>query len=219
MKAILLSVLVLSSGVAAEYPAQKINRADSVRFGQTQAEIERMLKAKAVPDNSGIGRPNKDFVLSHHGIKLEFDSGRLENITFNAEFDFNIPIVAFIESWRNLDAIGGIRITSGIKKPNFLEYLAAWEARAKKLGIRRYDGNELLKEGEYSVRATEQKFMDMIHISFGPERSTGKGGSWGSGCSIFFLTPDEASLYGRKPGTVDTISVTCDEFNTHARQQ
>src|ERR1044071_5309025 len=200
MKSILFAILMLSSGFAGEYPSQKINPRDSVHFGQAQAEVEHRLRKKAAPENSGIGRPGKDFVLTDRGIKL----------------DFNLPIVAFIESWMNLDPIGDLRIKRGMKKTEFLKYFEAWEGRAKKLGIRRYDGNELLKGGEYRVNITEDKLLDMIHITFGPERSTGKGGTWGSGCTIAFVTPD-ALLQVRRVGTLDTITLFCDEFNTHAR--
>jgi hypothetical protein len=216
MKSILFAILMLSSGFAGEYPSQKINPRDSVHFGQAQAEVEHRLRKKAAPENSGIGRPGKDFVLTDRGIKLDFDSGILNGITFGDDFDFNLPIVAFIESWMNLDPIGDLRIKRGMKKTEFLKYFEAWEGRAKKLGIRRYDGNELLKGGEYRVNITEDKLLDMIHITFGPERSTGKGGTWGSGCTIAFVTPD-ALLQVRRVGTLDTISLFCDEFNTHAR--
>jgi hypothetical protein len=104
-----------------------------------------------------------------------------------------------------------------MKKPEFMAYFKAWEERAQRLGVRRNDGNELLKDGEYSVSITEDELMDMVHVGFGPERSTGKGGSWGSALSVSFVTKQLEPTYGRKAGSLDSISFFCDEFNTHAR--
>jgi hypothetical protein len=83
MKSILLGILVLNTGFAGEYPSQKINPRDSVHFGQAQGEVEHRLRKKAAPENSGIGRPGKDFVLT----------GRASSWISTAAFSMALPLV------------------------------------------------------------------------------------------------------------------------------
>jgi hypothetical protein len=214
----LVFVAGLSTAFATEYPMQKVNRVNAVHFGQAQAEVEHLLEKKAVTDDSGISRAGTDFSLEAPGMKIDFDTGKLVGITFDAAYSFNEAIAMFPDAWQNLEPIGAVRMKKGMLKSEFQEYLKAWEARAKQSGARRNDGNKLLQKGEYSVRLTQDDFTDMISIGFGPERSTGKGGSWGSGCIVSFVTGKLAPMSRQKAGTLDSISVLCDEFNTHARR-
>ena len=80
---------------------------------------------------------------------MDFDSGILNGITFGDDFDFNMPIVAFIESWMNMDPIGDLRIKRGMKKTEFLKYFEAWEGRAKKL--QNVSSNRLLRAQTLTV--------------------------------------------------------------------
>lgn len=219
-KKLLVSVLLLLASalvVRAEYPAQRVNRVDSVHFGQSVGEIELILEKKALPARSSVSRRDKDFEINEGGVRLEFDSGFLRGIKFDADFSFEPPIAPYRDSWQNLDPIGGLRIRKSMGKAQFLKYLEAWEARAIKAGARRCDRDEVLKAGEYSVDGSGEDSFDMIHIAFGPQRLTGKGGKWGSGIFISFVAASEAALYGRSAGTLDSISVSCDEFNTRSR--
>jgi hypothetical protein len=204
-------------GFGQEYPAQKINRVDAVRFGQEQVEVERLLGQNARTEESVLNRAGIDYWLLTGAVKIEFDTGKLVGVTFDSDYNFNAPVAMFPEGWRNLDPIGKLRVTRGMGKADFLKYFKAWEARAKEMGAFRTERDELLRNNEYSVHLTSDELMDLIHISFGPERSTGKGGSWGSACTISFTVPQLAALEGKKPSALDSISVLCDDFNTHAR--
>jgi len=218
MKILLGLAVIAASTTAAEYPAQKVNRADYVHFGQSQAEVEALIGKKAVTEESVINRAGIDYSLSTKGVVIDFDTGKLVKVTFEADFKYYGPIAMFPETWRNFDPIGTASIKRGMPKAEFLKYFHAWEERARQAGIVKNNGNKLLTASEYSVRLTNDEFIDMIHIGFGPERSTGKGGSWGSGCSVIFVTAQDAQLTGQKTGTLNSISVLCDEFNTHARK-
>jgi hypothetical protein len=185
--------------------------------GRARGVDSGLLNKKASPDTSVIARPGKDFVLKLQGTTLHFDSGRLNDFTFDADFDFAAPIAAFREPWQNLDVIGELRIAKGMRKPAFLNYFAAWEARAKQLGAQRQEGSGLLKAGEYRVEFIQNNFTDMIHVSLGPERSTGRGGTWGSSLSFSFVKFQSSRPPNVRPGTLKSASVFCDEFNTCAR--
>lgn len=218
VRLVLIACLLVSASLsAAEFPLQKINSKVSIRFGQPQQEVEKILKRKAVPSTSPIARPAKDLVLEVKGIQLEFDSGVYNQITFEEGFDFRIPLQPFPHAWQNFDPIGELRLKAGMKKADVLAYFQAWEARARAAGAKRYDGGRLLAEGEYSVNVTSDETIDMIHIGLGPERSTGKGGSWGSAWTIFF-NGDLDKMLGRRPGTLKSVSAFADDFNTRARR-
>jgi hypothetical protein len=208
------------SAALAEYPAQRIDRTHIVRFGDALPVIEKALHRRAVaedlpPMSRGI---DKDAKIDLGAVQLTFDTGRLEEIEFEHNFDFSIPLAPFAESWCNLDPIDGLALKRGMKKADVLAYLRAWEDRAKKLGARRNDSSELRLEKEYGISQDEGELIDMVFISFGPDRPTGKGGGrWGSSCSISFVSSDLALSEGRPLGTLDSVSFSCDEFNSHAR--
>jgi len=205
---------------AEDYPIQLIDRVDAVHFGQAQVEVERMVERTAVELPPPLGGDGKHQEIDLGAVRLQFDSGRLVRIGFEREFDFGLGISAYPEAWRNFSPIiGGLHVQGGMDKLHFEEYLRSWEERAKALGGRRIERKRgyLLVKGEYSVDTTNDQFFDMIEISFGPERSTGHGGVWGDGCSINFVTQEEGRLYGEAPGTLSSISVFRDEFNTRAR--
>ena len=75
-KDVIILLAALSSAVAADYPDQRINRVDSVHFGQPQPEVERILERKALPGEPPISRAGKDYVLEAAGTKLDLLSGR-----------------------------------------------------------------------------------------------------------------------------------------------
>jgi len=220
LRSISYSVLSVTavSAFATDYPSQPINRVDVVHFGQFQTEVEKMVETAAVefPPRIRFAGDHKEIDLG--AVKLEFDTGRLVRISFERDFDYDLGISAYPESWRNFSNVGQLGVRRGMTKLQFQEYLRSWEERAKSLGARRIVRKHgyLLSTGEYSMSKTVNESIDLLHIEFGPERSTGRGGVWGDGCSVDFAT-QESIQWGQTPGTLISISVFRDEFDTWAR--
>lgn len=185
-------------------------------FGQSQIEIERLLSVKASPSTLPIARPGIDYDIMSSGFALKFDTSRLVGITFERNFAFSVNIAPFPEPWRDFAPLGSLAVKKNMHRDEFMAYLNVWEGRAYKSGARRKVGNSPLAQNEYSVGLHE----DRISISFGPDRQTKKGGTWGSSYHIHFMSPRLAALAARRGqeiNSLDSISVFCDEFNTFAR--
>jgi hypothetical protein len=216
---VFLSFAVPPTGLsAADYPSQMINRIDSVRFGDSQGDVERMVERQAEPIDPRIGLPG-DNVVELGGVRLVFDAGKLQQVIFDDSSGRDLDLTAYPEVWRNLSPIDGLGVSWGMTRAAFQRYMGAWEARAKKNGAREAEvaAGHLLGAGEYSVSTSIGATGNMTTIAFGPARATGNGNSNGDTCSISFVTSAEAAKSAQKEGTLKAIFVSCDAFNTHGR--
>ena len=223
MRILLFAVLFVTAtaaGPSGNYPELKINRVDRVHFGQSMGEVERMLEQRVQPaDTDGTSRPGIDFTVTAGSVQLDFDTGKLDRITLDYAFDFSTPLTVYAVSWRNFDAIGGLHLTKGMTKADFVKYLAAWEKRAQAKGaVRSAKHDSVLGNREYDIDSTVMEpLFDMILIGFGPGRAIGKNSSSHDSISVSFVTAGMAPVDRRKAGTLDSITFFCDEFNTRSR--
>ncbi len=223
MRILLFAVLFVTAtaaGPSGNYPGLQINRVDRVHFGQSMAEVERMLEQRVRPaDPDETSRPGIDFTMTTGSVQLDFDTGKLDRITLDYAFNFSTPLTVYAVSWRNFDAIGGLHLTKGMTKADFAKYLAAWEKRAQAQGaVRSANHDGVLRDGEYDIDSTAvEPLFDMILISFGPGRAIGANNSSHDIISVSFVTAGMAPVDRRKAGTLDSITFFCDEFNTRSR--
>lgn len=212
LASLLFIVYCVASGLrGVEYEAQQIDASHFVRFGQPLLEIEQVLQKQALPDDSGVGRMGKDLTLKIGGVKLDFDSGRLWGMTFSSS-SFFPPIAAFPAPWQNLNRVDSRILKIGMPRVEVINYIAAWESRAKVQGIRKIMSESLVSNDEYRIRYRKDSFAEYITILFGPERLTRNGGSWSSGVTLV-LSPQ----VGVNMMQLESIFIYCDEFNTRSR--
>jgi hypothetical protein len=154
-------------------------------------------------------------------VTLEFDSGRLNDITFNESFDFGIPLSPYTDEWKNPPIFADTRLRGAMPMDAFERYLARWKADLIKKGFQEVEGVHSLKENEFSMRHSQDKFSNSFHLSFGPSRQARGGGLWMSGWHFAFST-DIDVLLGRGRKAKDSlmqVSAFNDEYNTVARSQ
>ena len=201
-----------------DYPRQYLGNRIEVYFGQSMSDIEGLVGKSAAPGKSPVARPSVDYEIEIPGVNLSFDTGRLQSMRFFQPYDFRIPINSYPESWRNLDRTDDHAIRSGMTKEEFMAYLRAWQAGASEAEATYSSSDDLLQDGEYEINdGRDREIVDMVSISLGPHRRTGRGGVWGDGCHIFFVIPESSAAFSQKVGQLQSISVSCDKFNTCAR--
>ena len=122
-------------------------------FGQAQTEVERLIGSTATSPSTRPGDPLLSKPrLSLAEVGLTFDAGRLAAIDYRRIIE---PPAPFPEQWKNLVALGERRITMGMTRENFAEYLVAWQSRASGLG--------LVQGKQYTV--SEQNFEQVQSVN------------------------------------------------------
>jgi hypothetical protein len=197
---------------------QILDSGKSVFFGQSLQEAEKLFSCKAEDFHlPKISRPGIDKIIKLKNVILRFDTDRLVDIEFKHPYQFINPPTPYPEQWRNFNPIGEKRIFGGMSRDDFLSYLAAWEERAKGLGIEKTESGDRT-DNQYSMSAMHNEYMDGIHISTGSTRRTGGKGKWSDGWGLFFATTNHSKITGTTAGTLLSLSAFRDEFNTVARR-
>jgi hypothetical protein len=207
--------LICLSPVAAE---QLLDDGKVLHFGQTLDEVSAMVGGVPKDEVPPIGRKGVDKRIELRGVTLGFDTGRLDEIKFTDEYGFKNSLTPYKENWKNFEPTGKLKLSQHMTRSEFLDYLALWEEQAKRLGKTKTNEGELTA-GQYCITLTKNEFFDMVHITFGPTRSTGKGGLWADGWGISFTTGSDTEFRGVKAGILRSVTAFSDEFNTRARHQ
>jgi hypothetical protein len=202
--------------------SQILDDGKTITFGQRLEEIEGMLGSKAIDIPIRIARKGIDKILKTGNLSLEFDSGRLKSIRFEADYEFKNPLESYPEPWKNFAAIGPTKISGKMSRKEFLTYLKAWEERAKTLGADPVEPGGDLGSEQYSIAIMQEDFIgcstDMIVVNMGPSRRAGGGGLWCDGWVLFFATESDSQQSGVEVGRLQSLSAFRDEFNTVARR-
>jgi hypothetical protein len=208
--------MLTSMYVVPVLPQQPLEDGKEVRFGQPLAQVSALVGKAAVDDPSPIARRGTDKKIILKGVTLSFDSDRLNEIEFTDTYSFKNPPTPYKEIWKNFGPIQETTIRRHMTRRDFLAYLALWEDRAKTSGAKRTESDDPAV-GQYRIDYTTNSVVDMISISLGPSRSTGKGGFWSDAWTICFTTEFDRKLTGTKVGILTSLSALSDKFNTHAR--
>jgi hypothetical protein len=196
----------------------KLDGGEVVWFGQSLREIEELYSCKAIQGNLRYSRKGIDMIIKLKNVLLEFDSGRLKVIEFTHPYEFVNSLAPYKEQWKNLDPVDGTGISGGMSRVHFISYLRSWEERAKELGAKSCNFDDLFGN-QYLISFEKNTFRDMIHVSLGPSRRTGGRGRWSDGWTFFFTIDSVHKMADKKPGVLESISCFRDEFNTVARAQ
>lgn len=203
-----------------EYPAQKIdNKGSRIYFGQSQKEVEKMLGKSAEDQRlpAPVLRRGLDKRIALKTVEIKFDTQRISEIVFDGNFNFTNGIELYKQDWRRFQSIEGVALKSGMSKKEFALYLALWEKQAETLGAQKVSSiqkSTAVKSYEILV----ENEGDTINILFTPVRKTARGGGlWCDMISIDFVPIGDEDLYDRKAGTLNSVSMSCDEYNTRGR--
>jgi len=203
--------------------SQILDDGKTIAFGQRVEEVERLFGCQATDIPIRIARKGIDKSLKAGNVSLEFDSGMLNRIQFEREYEFKHSPTPYPESWKNFVAVGPARILGRTSREDFLAYLKAWEERAKTLGAKPVEAGEDLGSEQYSVGIIQDDLigspMDMIVVNMGPSRRAGGGGLWCDGWCLFFATESDRQQTGVEVGRLQSLSAFRDEFNTVARRK
>jgi hypothetical protein len=189
----------------------------TIAFGQGLAEVEQLFSRTAVDNPSPVARKGIDKIIRTKNLSLEFDTGKLDTMTFESGYEFKNPPTPYLEPWKNFVVIGRKAITGGVAREDFLAYLVAWEERAVSLGAEKLESGDLTSV-QFAVSIDKDQYADMIHISMGPSRRAGGGGIWCDGWTLFFTMESDGRNQGQKVGSMSSLSAFRDEFNTVARR-
>jgi hypothetical protein len=179
--------------------SQVLDNGRTIAFGQDLDEVEQTFGIKAEDDPSPVARKGVDKLLRTALLGLEFDSGKLDTITFEQGYEFRNPPSPYPEPWKNFVAIGPMRISGGMARKDFLSYLTAWEQRAQNLGAEKMELGDLTSV-QFAVSIDQDEFVDMIHVSMGPSRRAGGGGIWCDGWTLFFTMESDRRDVGETIG-------------------
>jgi hypothetical protein len=199
------------------FPRQFLDDGKQVYFGQGLQEIEKMFAVSAIDNTSPVARKGKDKIIKTHGVTFDFDTDLLSGITFSKDHQFKNSLSPYIQIWKNFESIGDKKIKSNMTHDDFVDYIEAWNKRAKELSSKEVESPDL-KENEYRISFEEDGFSNAVHIAMGKSRRAGGGGIWADGWTIFFATEREAELYKVPVGQLRSVSAFCDVFNTVARR-
>jgi hypothetical protein len=179
--------------------SQVLDNGRTIAFGQDLDEVEQTFGIKAEDDPSPVARKGVDKLLRTALLGLEFDSGKLDTITFEQGYEFRNPPSPYPEPWKNFVAIGPMRISGGMARKDFLSYLTAWEQRAQNLGAEKMELGDLTSV-QFAVSIDQDEFVDMIHVSMGSSRRAGGGGIWCDGWTLFFTMESDRRDVGETIG-------------------
>lgn len=108
----------------------------TVRFGQAVGDVDQALGLVGREGQPPLARKGRDRETVAPTATLDFDTGRLEKIRFNATHVYARPVRGFAEAWQNPDSIGDLGLRLGLTRPEFQAYLDAWRKRAGDAGKR-----------------------------------------------------------------------------------
>jgi len=198
--------------------SQVLDDGKTVAFGQRLEELEQMFGRMAVDIPVRIARQGIDKTLQAENVALNFDSGRLKQIKFEAGYEFKNAPTPYPEDWKNFVPLGSAKISGGMHREDFLAYLKAWEGRARMLGAEPVDPGGDLTDRQYSAVTDVDAFADMVVVNMGPSRRAGGGGLWCDGWILFFAQESDQQPSGVEVGRLRSLSAFRDEFNTVARR-
>jgi hypothetical protein len=182
-----------------------------ITFGQNLKETEERCSYAATASPFG-GRKGSAKVINLKHVSLTFDCNLLCLVKFDHPYQFKNPLTLYPERWKNLTAVAKKKLQAEMLRNEFLDYLTAWEQRARQFGAEKKEICDLA-EGQYHIFSRRDKFVDMISISLGPTRKTKAGGIWSDGwIAMFDIKPATA-------GRLRSVSALRDAFNTAARRR
>ncbi len=202
--------------------SQLLDDGRTIAFGQSLEEVERLFGCQASDIPVKIARKGIDKILKVENLSLEFDSGKLKQMSFEGGYEFKNPPTPYPEAWKNFPDIGTTRISGRMLREDLLAYLKAWEERAKAMGAKPIEAGEDLGSDQYSVGIIQDDLMgfsiDTVVVNMGPSRRAGGGGLWCDGWVLFFATKSDPQDSGVEVGRLRSVSAFRDEFNTVARR-
>lgn len=186
---------------------------NALRFGQDIEEVERIYGVRAGDLPFKNPHQDTDKWLDLPTMVTRFDSGRLKEFKFKAGYQFTQPLVPYPDEWRNLGPIESLRISAGMRRDDFLNYVAAWEKRATENGARKLDLWEMTGN-DFSVGIMESETWNSVCMNMGPRRLTRAGGIWCDGWIVEFKPS------GTDPNVLVLHAITAfrDEFNSAGRR-
>lgn len=215
--------LVLSNCVAeCEFSSLQIDgKGNNVYLGQSMKEVESQIGTRAVDQDIPIPvlRKGIDMKIDLKQAEIRFDTQRVCGIVFRWDFDYSKIISLFKQEWKGLQPIDGVVLKQGMTKREFRRYLSLWEKRAVANGALKVSRIQQSRTGNaFAINIEDDG--DVIEIYFSPLRKGNGGkGTWCDMISTRFIKLEDEDLFGRKAGTLDSISIDCDEFNTRGRHE
>ncbi len=208
------------------FPHLNANGGKRFYFGQNLAEAEEIFGRAGRENPPEIARVRPSLrIIETNEVILTFDAGKLSNMEFLRDYDFEFPLAPYAEEWKNLN---GLDFRKDTTRAEATGYLSNWEKRVSALGARKMECGENLSSSEFSTYSSDDDddvwlktlgiAWDVLGINMGKSRRAGGGGLWTDGWIIEFKTAADAKLDQLPIGKLYRISAFCDEFNTAARQ-
>jgi hypothetical protein len=184
-------------------PPVTLDDGTALAFGMPLAEAEARLGPSREGNQALLARAGIDREIHTPAAKLEFDRGRLRNITFLGAHRFVHPVRVFDEPWKNPDPIDDVAITRGMTRAAAAAYIERWKARAVAAGK--------VEGVDFRVANTNEQGWGMISVSLAPDRLTLNGrGIWSDAWSVLFAGTAQG-------GAMTQLSVLLDAYNSRAR--
>jgi len=199
------------------YPSiQVLKDMPPLHFGQTLEEVRDILKVEPVDLPPYIhSRKGIDKSIVYKNLNLNFDTGLLSSITINRPFTQFQGMGFFCEKWKNFDRDGISVINPGFTRNDLEAYLPEWTARAIKNGAKSIDASNTEQDNLFKISKRSNSYTDNIYIEFGTLQKTKYGTKiWSGGIGFHFETEDIAKALGVEVGSLSSIHIYCNEFNT-----